>query len=211
MRNLCEQSSQTGAKARIIEYVRLRLHHSLDQFCFPVTLVFEWRSRLFQPFLRCAKMFVPELYEVVEAHRKSQADRGPGEKEDVVMAETSQKNPELSSRLLKTNEELKNLQSSVRTGMINVKVLMEFRTATERARQASAAVQQWLDAQGKGGDPYKLMEQVMSQRVEMTTQLVKDVTVDLESLDVDYDTPGLPALNEAVRKLVERLEKLFPR
>jgi hypothetical protein len=127
------------------------------------------------------------------------------------MAETPQKNPELSSRLQKTNEELKNLQNSVRTGMINVKVLMEFRTATERARQASAAVQQWLDAQGKGSDPYKLMEQVMRQRVEMTTQLVKDVTVDLESLDVDFDTPGLPDLNEAVRKLVERLEKLFPR
>ena len=127
------------------------------------------------------------------------------------MAESREENPELSSRLQKTNEDLKNLQNSVKTGMINVKVLMEFRSATERARQASVAVQQWLDAQGKGGDPYKLMEQVMKQRLEMTTQLVKDVSVDLESLDVDFDTPGLPALNEAVRTLAERLEKLFPR
>jgi len=127
------------------------------------------------------------------------------------MAESPTKNPELSSRLKNSNEELKNLQNSVKTGMINVKVLMDFRTATERARQASAAVQQWLDAQGKGGDPYKLMEQVVKQRVEMTTQLIKDVTVDFESLDVDYDTPGLSELNQAVRKIAERLEKLFPR
>jgi hypothetical protein len=126
------------------------------------------------------------------------------------MVESLKKNPELSSRLKKTNEELKDLQSSVKTGMINVKVLMDFRTATERARQASAAVQQWLDAQGKGGDPYKLMEQVVKQRVEMTTQLIKDVTVDLESLDVDLDTAGLPALNEAVRTLAKGLAKLFP-
>ena len=126
------------------------------------------------------------------------------------MGENVKKEPELSSRLQKTNEELKNLQHSVKTGMINVKVLMDFRTATERARQASAAVQQWLDAQGKGGDPYKLMAQVVKQRVEMTAQLIKDVTVDLESLDVDFDTPGLPALHEAVRKLAERLEILFP-
>ena len=118
--------------------------------------------------------------------------------------------PELSSRLKKTNEELRNLQDSVKTGMINVKVLMDFRNATERARQASAAVQQWLETQGKGSDPYKLMEQVMKQRLEMTTQLVKDVTNDLESLDVDYDTPGLPELNRAVRTLAERLSKLFP-
>lgn len=127
------------------------------------------------------------------------------------MADSSTKDPELSSRLKRTNEELKNLQSSVKTGMINVKVLMDFRTATERARQASAAVQQWLDAQGKGGDPYKLMEQVVRQRIEMTTQLIKDVSVDIESLDVDFDTPSLPELNKAVRKLSESLEKLFPR
>jgi hypothetical protein len=55
------------------------------------------------------------------------------------------------------------------------------------------------------------MEQVVRQRVEMATQLIKDVTVDLESLDVDFDTPGLPALHQAVRTVSERLEKLFPR
>jgi hypothetical protein len=126
------------------------------------------------------------------------------------MADNVQQAPDLSSRLKKTNEELENLQHSVKTGMINVKVLMDFRTASERARQASAAVQQWLESQGKGKDPYQLMSQVMSQRVEMATQLVKDVTRDLETLDVDFDTPGLPELNKAVRTLAERLAKLFP-
>jgi hypothetical protein len=126
------------------------------------------------------------------------------------MAENSPETPELSSRLKKTNDELKNLQNSVKTGMINVKVLMDFRAAAERARQASAAVQQWLDAEGKGNDPYQLMAQVMKQRVEMTTELVKDVTRDLETLDVDFDTPGLPQLNKAVQTLAERLGKLFP-
>lgn len=105
---------------------------------------------------------------------------------------------------------LKNLQNSVKTGMVNVKVLMDFPTATERTRQASAAVEQWLEARGKGGDPYKLIDQVVKQRVEMATQLTKDLPVDLESLDVDFDTAGRPALNEAVCKLAERLETLFP-
>jgi phage terminase large subunit-like protein len=126
------------------------------------------------------------------------------------MAQTPQQSPELSSRLKKTNEELKDLQDSVKTGMINVKALMDFRNATERARQASAAVQQWLEAQGKGNDPYKLMSQVMGQRVEMATQFIKEVTHDFESGDVDFDTPGLPELNKAVRTLAERFSKLFP-
>ena len=126
------------------------------------------------------------------------------------MAQSPQQSPELFSRLKKTNEELKNLQDSVKTGMLNVKVLMDFRKAAERARQASAAVQQWLESQGKGNDPYRLLAQVMAQRVEMATQLVKEVTHDLESGDVDFDTPGLSELTRAVRTLTERLSKLFP-
>jgi hypothetical protein len=127
------------------------------------------------------------------------------------MSQNPLQGTDLSSRLKQTNEELKKLQDSVKTGMINVKVLMDFRAATERARQAGAAVQQWLETQQKGSDPYSLLAQVMGQRVEMATQLITDVTRDLESLDVDYDTPGLAALNNATRNLVERLNKLFPR
>jgi hypothetical protein len=122
----------------------------------------------------------------------------------------AQERPELSSRLKRTNDELKDLQHSVKTGMINVKVLMEFRNASERARQASAAVQQWLEAQGKGNDPYKLMGQVMGQRVEMATQLVQEVTHDLESGDLEFDTPGLAELGKAVQTLAERMSRLFP-
>jgi len=118
--------------------------------------------------------------------------------------------PELSSRLKRTNDDLKDLQHSVKTGMINVKVLMEFRNASERARQASAAVQQWLDAQGKGNDPYKLMAQVMGQRVEMATQLLQEVTHDLESGDLEFDTPGLAELAKTVQTLAERMSRLFP-
>ena len=88
---------------------------------------------------------------------------------------------------------------------------MDFRTASERARQASLAVQRWLESQGKGNDPYQLINEVMRQRVQMTTQLVKDVTRDLEALDLDFDTPGLPALNQAVQTLAERLTTLFPK
>jgi hypothetical protein len=125
------------------------------------------------------------------------------------MAHSAQGKPELSSRLKKTNDELRDLQTSVKTGMINVKVLMEFRNATERARQASAAVQEWLEAQGKGNDPYKLMAQVMTQRVEMATQLLKDVSHDLESGDVEFDTPGLAELAKTVHALAEQMSRLF--
>jgi hypothetical protein len=127
------------------------------------------------------------------------------------MPDIGQQKPELSSRLKKTNEELKDLQRSLKTGMINVKVLMEFRNASERARQASAAVQEWLEALGKGNDPYQLMSQVMSQRLEMATELLKDVSHDMESGDVDFDTPGLKAFGKTVQDVAQLMSRLFPR
>lgn len=118
---------------------------------------------------------------------------------------------DIASRLRKTEQDLKEAQDSVKTGMINVKVLMDFRNATERARQASAAVQEWLEAQGKGNDPYKLMPKVMSERVNMANELLKDVARDLEGGELDYETPGLGELNKTVKSLADLLGRLFPK
>ena len=126
------------------------------------------------------------------------------------MAEHFPQTPGIASQLKQTDTQLKEAQNSVKTGMINVKVLMEFRNATERARQATAAVQQWLEAQGKGNDPYALMDKVMSERVNMATSLLKDVIHDLEGGDMDFETPGLAELNKTVRTLMETLQRLFP-
>lgn len=118
--------------------------------------------------------------------------------------------PAIASQLQKAEQELEQAQRSVKTGMINVKVLMEFRNATERARQATTAVQQWLEEQGKGNDPYRLMPKVVSERLKMTTALLKDVVCDLESGDIDFETSGLREFHETVKSLTERLSRLFP-
>jgi len=57
------------------------------------------------------------------------------------MSSKPQQDPELSSRLKKTNDELKELQDSVKTRMINVKVLMSPLNA--RGRRASLSSAGW--------------------------------------------------------------------
>lgn len=117
----------------------------------------------------------------------------------------------IASQLKKTEEELKEAQDSVKTGMINVKVLMEFRNATERARQATAAVQQWLEEQGKGNDPYQLMQRVLNERVKMANDLLEDVLCDIEGGEMGFETPGLKELHATVHRLAEHLARLFGR
>jgi len=50
----------------------------------------------------------------------------------------------------------------------------------------------------------------MCQRVEMATRLINDVAHDLESGDVDFETPGLAELNKAVKTLAERMSRVVP-
>ncbi|HLJ26408.1 MAG TPA: hypothetical protein VKY85_06845 [Candidatus Angelobacter sp.] len=126
------------------------------------------------------------------------------------MHESVASKPAVASQLKKTEQELQEAHNSVKTGMINVKVLMEFRSATERARQATAAVQQWLEEQGKGNDPYQLMPRVLGERLNMATALLEDVICDLDGGDIDFETPGLKELHTTVKTLTERLVRLFP-
>jgi hypothetical protein len=126
------------------------------------------------------------------------------------MHESVASKPGVASQLKKTEQELQEAHNSVKTGMINVKVLMEFRSATERARQATAAVQQWLEEQGKGNDPYQLMPRVLGERLNMATALLEDVICDLDGGDIDFETPGLKELHTTVKTLTERLVRLFP-
>ena len=117
--------------------------------------------------------------------------------------------PGIASQLKKTEKELKEAQHSLKTGMINVKVLMEFRNATERARQATAAVQQWLEEQGKGNDPYQIMPRVLNERLKMANALLEDLLCDVEGGDIDFETPGLKELHGTMKRLMERLGRLF--
>lgn len=127
------------------------------------------------------------------------------------MSDNAPEKPELASRLQKTDKELKDLQHSVKTGMIDVRVLMEFRQSIERARQASSAVQNWLEETQKGGDPFALLPRVMTERMKIATQLLQDVTKDIEGGDVDFDTPGLVEFHRALVILQERMTKFFPK
>jgi hypothetical protein len=47
------------------------------------------------------------------------------------------------------------------------------------------------------------------ERVRRATKLTKDLTIDLESLELELDTPGLDNLFQAIRGLHERLAPLF--
>jgi hypothetical protein len=91
------------------------------------------------------------------------------------------------------------------------RVQVEFQHALDHIRHTASAVRQWFDANAKSGDPYAVLPVLATQRVRRAAQLAKDLSLDLENLDVTVETEGLQDLYKAVGQLHRQLEVLCKR
>ncbi len=125
------------------------------------------------------------------------------------MGDSGGDNRTLSARLKATTDELQTLEKLVLSGDCAPRVLAEFRGAVDSIRQTAWAVQQRSELQQQNRDPYALLGTLSAERVRRTTKIAKDLTIDLESLELGLETEGLEALFIAIKGLYERLQPLF--
>jgi len=122
------------------------------------------------------------------------------------MPDDKKQNPELASRLQKTSEELKQLSQDIKTGTVDVRVLVEFRKAMNNARHTAYAVEKWIQEEQKaGGNPFSVIAMVVEERMRIAMELAKDLTNDMQSGDLDLDTPGIKEFYRQMKTLVENL------
>jgi hypothetical protein len=117
----------------------------------------------------------------------------------------------LTARLETTTTALYELEQSVKSGDLDPRVLSEFRNAVDHIRNTAWAVQQWVGAREQSADPYAVLPALAAQRVHRATQLAKDLSLDLQTVEVSVDTEGLGDLYQAVDDLHRRLGLLFNR
>lgn len=116
----------------------------------------------------------------------------------------------MTERLQAATAELQELERLVLSGDFSPRVLSEFRSAVDNVRLTAWTVQQWIGLQEQSRDPYKVMSTLAAARVARATQMNKDLAMDLQSLEVGFDTEGLPELHVSVNALHDALAPLFP-
>ena len=115
----------------------------------------------------------------------------------------------VSERLKAAADELQKLEQLVVWGDCALRVLSEFRGAVDSIRQTAWAVQQWTELQRQHRDPYTVLGILSEERVRRATQLTRDLTIDLQSLELGLETEGLEKLFQATKGLHEVLTRLF--
>src|ERR1700692_4205650 len=101
----------------------------------------------------------------------------------------------VSERLKAATDELQKLEQLVVSGDCAPRVLSEFRGAVDSIRLTAWAVQRWAELQRQHRDPYTVLGILPEERVRRVTQLTRDQTIDLQSLELG---PGTPRTRKAV-------------
>jgi hypothetical protein len=101
---------------------------------------------------------------------------------------------QVTNQVARITTELNRLEQLLSAGMVDRRVLSEFRYAVDRARHTGWHVEKWLD-----GDSRELSAVITEERIRcitrMTNQLASELGVDGE------DAADLSSLREAMRKL----------
>jgi hypothetical protein len=109
-------------------------------------------------------------------------------------------NKQVTNQVARITGELNRLEQLLSAGMVDRRVLSEFRYAVDRARQTGWQVQTWLDGDGRA-----LTTVITEERIRCITRMINQLA---SELDVERKRfAGLDALEEAMKKLDGVLRK----
>jgi hypothetical protein len=115
----------------------------------------------------------------------------------------------VAARLLAVTNELRELDQSIESADLDSRVLRDFRGAVGNVCTTTGAAQQWIERRERGGDPYGVLPGLSVERVRRTSELARDLVLDLQAVEVDIETEGLRGLFEAIEGLHKHLALLF--
>ncbi len=101
---------------------------------------------------------------------------------------------QVTNQVARITGELNRLEQLLSAGMVDRRVLSEFRYAVDRARQTGWQVQTWLDGDGRA-----LETVITEERIRCITRMANHLASELEAGRKEF--AGLDLLQEAMKKL----------
>lgn len=106
---------------------------------------------------------------------------------------------QITAQVSKITGELRRLETLLTAGMVDRRVLAEFRYVIDRVRTTGWQVQTWLE-----GDEQSLSQLLTQERVRVVTTLANQLASDPEMQNSNCS--GLTSLHQAIQKLENALQ-----
>ncbi len=115
----------------------------------------------------------------------------------------------LSQRISQSVNDLNGLEQELVKERMDPRLLAQFHDAIGHIRQTAWTLQQWVDLESKGGDPFEVLPQLEGERMQMLGKLAHNVTADIDSTSINQFTLGVSELYETIQHLYRRLHKML--
>jgi hypothetical protein len=115
----------------------------------------------------------------------------------------------LSQRISESVNDLNGLEQELVKERVDPRLLAQFHDAIGHIRQTAWTLQQWVDLESKGGDPFEVLPQLEGERMQMLGKLAHNVTADIDSTSINQFTLGVSELYETIQHLYRRLHKML--
>ncbi len=134
---------------------------------------------------------------------------GIGAAEAPAAPSPSEPRTDITSRVYKSAEELRALETLLQSDMADVdpRILTEFRQAVDHARETAWAVHTWIEMRKQRRDPFTLMPLVEKRRIRQAVFLLKELLMDYQSSTITAETEGFPDLRSAVDQFHSATQK----
>jgi len=117
-----------------------------------------------------------------------------------------------SAKLIELTSELRALDRHLKSGEApDAPLLREFRQALDNVRMTAWTANELMDARHVRRDPSAVLSFLTAERLRRFSQMVKDLSGDLDASHAPVPIHGIETLAESVRTLQNRLDKLAKR
>ncbi len=115
----------------------------------------------------------------------------------------------IDARVSRLSIELRELHLALASSDVDARLLRAFREAVEYAHQTAVSVQQWLHLRAQKRDPFDVLPEHNVDRIAAAIEMNKNLTIDIDALEISLDTKGLDELHRVSDDLARRLAKIL--
>ena len=115
----------------------------------------------------------------------------------------------ISAQILHAITQLAELEQHLVKNRVEPRLIAQFHDAMEHTRQTAWTMQHWIDLRSAGNDPFAVLPQLETERMNMLTKLAHNVLADIDSSGLTEFSEGIDQLYATIQQLHKRLAKMF--
>lgn len=123
-------------------------------------------------------------------------------------ARSSTQSP-LGQKITAAINQLNELEQQMVREQMDPRLIAQFHDSLGHLRQTTWTIQQWVELNSSGGDPFEILPQLEAERMQMLKKLAHNVNADIDASSINEFTMGVSELYETIHATYRRLRKML--